>query len=122
MRGSDRETGRQQDEAGALQVLDALLVLAETYPDPAVYLAVWDRLLADEIAHADMADDTLAREEAAEDRVVIGTIHAAKGREYAAVAIPDYDCDVTRWERGARSRRSGGSCTSASRGRATPRC
>jgi superfamily I DNA/RNA helicase len=45
-----------------------------------------------------MADDTLAREEAEEDRVVIGTIHAAKGREYAAVAIPDYDCDVTRWE------------------------
>jgi len=87
-----------QDEAGALQVLDALLVLAETYPAPAVYLSVWDRLLADELAHADMADDTLAREEAEEDRVVIGTIHAAKGREYAAVAIPDYDCDVTRWE------------------------
>ena len=79
-------------------MLDALLVLAETYPDPAAYLSVWDRLLADELAHADMADDTLAREEANEDRVVIGTIHAAKGREYAAVAIPDYDCDVTRWE------------------------
>ncbi len=90
--------GEQQDEAGALQALDALLVLAETYPDPAVYLSVWDRLLADEIAHTDMADDTLAREEAEEDRVVIGTIHAAKGREYAAIAIPDYDCDVTRWE------------------------
>jgi len=92
------EPDGQQDEAGALQVLDALLVLAETYPDPAVYLSVWDRLLADELAHAGMADDTLAREEAEEDRVVIGTIHAAKGREYAAVAIPDYDCDVTRWE------------------------
>ncbi|HZL64032.1 MAG TPA: 3'-5' exonuclease, partial [Thermoleophilia bacterium] len=34
-------------------------------------------------------------------RVVIGTIHAAKGREYDAVVIPDYDCDVTRWEHGA---------------------
>ena len=96
--GGAHEPDGQQDEAGALQVLDALLVLAETYPDPAVYLSVWDRLLADELAHADMADDTLAREEAEEDRVVIGTIHAAKGREYAAVAIPDYDCDVTRWE------------------------
>ena len=95
--GGDQPDG-QQDDAGALQVLDALLVLAETYPDPAVYLSVWDRLLADEIAHTDMADDTLAREEAEEDRVVIGTIHAAKGREYAAIAIPDYDCDVTRWE------------------------
>jgi DNA helicase II / ATP-dependent DNA helicase PcrA len=96
--GGAPDSPGQQDEAGALQVLDALLVLAETYPDPADYLSVWDRLLADELAHADMADDTLAREEAEEDRVVIGTIHAAKGREYAAVAIPDYDCDVTRWE------------------------
>jgi len=96
--GDAPDSPGQQDEAGALQVLDALLVLAETYPDPAVYLCVWDRLLADELAHAGMADDTLAREEAEEDRVVIGTIHAAKGREYAAVAIPDYDCDVTRWE------------------------
>jgi DNA helicase II / ATP-dependent DNA helicase PcrA len=96
--GAAHEPDGPQDEAGALQVLDALLVLAETYPDPTVYLAVWDRLLADELAHEGTADDSLAREEAEEDRVVIGTIHAAKGREYAAVAIPDYDCDVTRWE------------------------
>ena len=48
-----------------------------------------------------MAGDTLDREEGTEDRVVIGTIHAAKGREYDAVVIPDYDCDVTRWEHGA---------------------
>jgi len=96
--GGSPDAPGQQDEAGALQVLDALLVLAETYPDLTIYLSVWERLLADELAHADMADDTLAREEAEEDRVVIGTIHAAKGREYAAVAIPDYDCDVTRWE------------------------
>ena len=96
--GGGGDSPGRQDEAGALQVLDALLVLAETYPDPSVYLSVWDRLLSDELAHADMADDTLAREEAEADRVVIGTIHAAKGREYAAVAIPDYDCDVTRWE------------------------
>ncbi len=44
-----------------------------------------------------MADDTLAREESEEDRVVIGTIHAAKGREYDSIVIPDYDCDVSRW-------------------------
>ena len=29
--------------------------------------------------------------------MVIGTIHAAKGREYHSVVIPDYDCDVSRW-------------------------
>jgi DNA helicase-2/ATP-dependent DNA helicase PcrA len=86
------------DGAGSLQVLDSLLLLAETYPDPAVYLRAWDRLLADEEAHEGVADDTLAREESEDDRVVIGTIHAAKGREYDAVVIPDYDCDVSRWE------------------------
>ena len=65
--------------------------------DPATYLATWDRLRADEEAHEGTADDTLAREESEEDRVVIGTIHAAKGREYDSVVIPDYDCDVSRW-------------------------
>jgi len=83
-----------------LRILDGLLVVAETLPDPCAFLDAWGRLLADEEAGADMADDTLAREEATEDRVVIGTIHAAKGREYDAVVIPDYDCDVTRWEHG----------------------
>ena len=86
------------DGAGPLQVLDTLLLLAEARPDPDAFLATWDRLLADEEAHAGTADDTLAREESGEDRVVIGTIHAAKGREYDSVVVPDYDCDVTRWE------------------------
>jgi superfamily I DNA/RNA helicase len=30
------------------------------------------------------------------DAVAICTIHAAKGREYHSVVIPDYDCDLTR--------------------------
>lgn len=86
------------DTSGPYQVLDSLHLLAELYPDPSVYLTVWDRLRADEEAHADVADDTLAREEAEEDRVVIGTIHAAKGREYRSVVIPEYACDVSQWE------------------------
>ena len=85
------------DGAGPLEVFDSLLLLAETYPDPAAYLSTWDRLRADEEAHEGVTDDTLAREESEEDRVVIGTIHAAKGREYNSVVIPDYDCDVSRW-------------------------
>ena len=85
------------DGAGPLEVFDALLLLAETYPDPDVYVRTWDRLRADEEAHEGVADDTLAREESEDDRVVIGTIHAAKGREYHSVVIPDYDCDVSRW-------------------------
>ena len=89
--------GAGSDGAGALEVFDSLLLLAETYPDPATYLRTWDRLRADEETHEGVADDTLAREESEEDRVVIGTIHAAKGREYHSVVIPDYDCDVSRW-------------------------
>ncbi len=91
------DAGAGSDGAGPLEVFDSLLLLAETYPDPETYLRTWDRLRADEEAHEDVADDTLAREESEEDRVVIGTIHAAKGREYHSVAIPDYDCDISRW-------------------------
>jgi len=82
------------DGAGPLRVFDALLLLAEAYPAPDVYFGAWDRLEADERAGA--ADD--AAPEGADDRVVIGTIHAAKGREYHSVVIPEYDCDVSRWE------------------------
>ncbi len=89
------------DSADSLRVFDSLLLLAETYPDPAAYLRTWDRLLADEQAHEGVGEDTLAREESEVDRVVIGTIHAAKGREYDAVVIPDYDCDTSRWEASA---------------------
>ena len=122
--GRRRRGGRSPDGAGPLEVFDSLLLLAETYPDPDRYLATWDRLRADEEAHADTADDTLAREEAEEDRVVIGTIHAAKGREYHSVVIPDYDCDVSRWEpardrRGA-SRRLRGRHPRARRRRCSP--
>ncbi len=92
-------SGGERHAAEPLQVLDTIVLLAETYPDPRAHLAAWDRLLADEEAHEGMTDDTLAREEAEEDRVVIGTIHAAKGREYHAVVVPDYDCDVSRWEK-----------------------
>ena len=88
--------GARSDGAGPLEVLDSLLLLAGTFPAPDAYLRAWDRLRADERAHADAADDTLAREESEDDRVVIGTIHAAKGREYHSVVIPDYDRDVSR--------------------------
>lgn len=111
------------DGGGPLEVIDSLLLLCEVYADPAEYLAAWDRLCADEArcrpddarprrAAApllDVARDSpgsavpVSRRAAADghgdaddgDRVVIGTIHAAKGREYHAVVIPDYDRDLT---------------------------
>ena len=89
--------GAGSDGAGPLEVVDSLLLLAQTYPDPVTYLRTWDRLRSDEEAHLGVADDTLSREESEEDLVVIGTIHAAKGREYDSIVIPDYDCDTSRW-------------------------
>lgn len=89
--------GAPSDGAGPLEVFDSLLLVAETCPDADTYLRTWDRLRADEEAHLGVAEDTLAPEESEEDRAVIVTIHAAKGREYHSVVIPDYDCDVSRW-------------------------
>ena len=58
-------------------------------------LETWDRHAAAERDKTDTAPDDLAREDdPAADRVVIGTIHAAKGREYSSVVIADYDCDL----------------------------
>jgi DNA helicase-2/ATP-dependent DNA helicase PcrA len=89
--------GNGPDGAGPLEVLDSLLLLAEAYPDPGAYRRTWNRLLADEETAAATTDDATAGEESEQDRVVIGTIHAAKGREYDSIVIPDYDCDVSRW-------------------------
>jgi DNA helicase-2/ATP-dependent DNA helicase PcrA len=69
------------------QVLDALSLLAQLHPSPDALIATWD-----ELARRSLRDE-------AEDGVVVCTIHAAKGREYQSVVIPDYDCDVTRWNR-----------------------
>ncbi len=107
------EAGAPRDEAGPFEVLDALLLVAETFPDPAAYERAWDRLLADEdrdridndassagppsSSAVGSADPSVA---GGDDRVAILTIHAAKGREYHAVVIPDYDCDLTRLEPG----------------------
>ena len=95
--GGAPDDAGDRDGAGPLQVLDALLLLAEVYPDPGAFFAVWERLENDERAHADGDGPR----DGDDDRVVIGTIHAAKGREYHSIVVPDYDCDVTRWEKAA---------------------
>ncbi len=99
--GGAGETGARRqgsDDGGPFQVLDALAVLAEAYPDPTAFLVAWDRLKEDEeAAGGPPTTRNSPAGAAADDRVDLATIHAAKGREYAAVAIPDYDCDVSFW-------------------------
>jgi superfamily I DNA/RNA helicase len=87
-------SGSQNDEADPLQVVSVVRVIASRYQDAYAFLREWDRLAAEEEQHADIADDDLARE-AEEDRVVIGTIHAAKGREYRSVVSADYYRSLT---------------------------
>ncbi len=91
------KTGRNQDEAGALELLRVIRALATDWLALGDFLREWDSRHDAEVAQLGMAEDDLSREEPAEDdRVVIGTIHSAKGREYDAVVIPDYDPSIGR--------------------------
>jgi len=84
-----------RDENAPSAVVEALWPMclgAHTLPD---LLESWDRHAAAERDRSDTAPDALAREhDLAADRVVIGTIHAAKGREYSSVVVADYDSDL----------------------------
>jgi DNA helicase-2/ATP-dependent DNA helicase PcrA len=83
--------GHDNDEADEETVFYLLRQHALRTPSIEDYLALWDRNSVSEMANHGMEDDTLDRERStAADRVVIGTIHSAKGREYKSVAIPDY--------------------------------
>lgn len=88
---------RDADDAGALQVVDVVRMLATDLPDVGAFLAAWDQFAERERARDDSTDDTLQREEnEKQDQVVIGTIHAAKGREYQSVVLADYNPDLSR--------------------------
>jgi len=92
-----KPTTAQQDDAGPTQVLDAVRMLSADFPSLQAFLTEWDRLVEQEGARGGMEDDTLGRERSEdEDRVVIGTIHSAKGREYQSVVVLDYSCDLSR--------------------------
>ena len=92
-----KPAGAQQDDAGPQQVLDAIKMLCADYPDLAAFLTEWDKLVENEAEHRDMDDDTLGRErDEDQDKVVIGTIHSAKGREYESVVILDYSSDLSK--------------------------
>ncbi len=88
---------READDAGAMQVVDVVRMLAGDLPDIKSFLEAWDQLAAREQAREDSSGDTLEREEnESQDQVVIGTIHAAKGREYHSVVLVDYNPDLSR--------------------------
>ena len=86
-----------QDEAGPLQIVNTVRMLATDSPSIPAFLSKWDRRVESEAERFDMTDDTLDREEdEGRDQVVISTIHASKGREYQSVVIVDYEPDLSR--------------------------
>ncbi|MGE3139376.1 MAG: UvrD-helicase domain-containing protein [Thermoleophilia bacterium] len=86
-----------KEEAGAEDLLSLVRLHALEVPPIGQFLAHWDSREIAEVDQDDVAPDDLERERAAnEDRVVIGTFHSSKGREYDSVVLYDYDVDLSR--------------------------
>jgi len=78
-----------------MALLDLIRLHAGEASDIDSFLALWDQREAEEVEKTDSASDDLAREDTPDqDRVVISTMHASKGREYEAVVIFDYAADL----------------------------
>ena len=86
-----------QDEADPLQLLSLVRIHASQYAKLSDFLAAFDRRATEELSKNGMDEDGLLREDDPDnDRVVISTIHAAKGREYQAVVLFDYAPDLSK--------------------------
>ena len=85
--------GDTREETAPQAVVEALWSMCLGARTLAELLETWDRHAAAEHDKSDGSPDALARDGDA-DRVEIGTIHAAKGREYASVVVADYDSDL----------------------------
>ena len=91
-RASPSDTRDETAPSAVVEALWSMCLGVRSLPD---LLEAWDRHAAEEHDRSDTAADALAREDdPATDRVVIGTIHAAKGREYSSVVVADYDSDL----------------------------
>jgi DNA helicase-2/ATP-dependent DNA helicase PcrA len=84
---------KDADDAGPLKLLDLVRLHAADHADLDSFLAHWDERATAERRGDDGSPSPTNGEDL--DRVVISTIHAAKGREYDSVAIVDYDVDLS---------------------------
>lgn len=91
------ESGESNDDADPEEIIDVIELFVHDSEDIGDLLYRWDEAYQLEVDRTDMSDgDRLAREiNESSDEVVVSTIHAAKGREYSAVAIFDYDPNLT---------------------------
>ena len=90
-----KDETRERDDADPLSLLDLIRIHAGDCGDPTTFLERWDTKAEEERNHADVAKDDLGREQSAtDDRVVIGTMHSSKGREYDSVVLYDYGASL----------------------------
>jgi superfamily I DNA/RNA helicase len=87
---SDASKSRSSaDDADPLAIVRILQLHAQEFHTSTEFAAYWDRESESERTRGEA--DSLSREESDEDRVVVSTIHAAKGREYHSVVLHDFD-------------------------------
>ena len=87
--------GKAQDEGSPLHLLEQIRLHAGEAETVEEFLVMWDARAAEEERRLGMESDVLGRERDDEaDRVVISTMHASKGREYKAVVLFDYGCEL----------------------------
>ena len=86
------KSGRPADENDPLSLVRLLQLHASDHDSAVKFAAYWDEQHEIEAQLIGMESDRLGREvDDSQDRLVIGTIHASKGREYDAVALFDFD-------------------------------
>ncbi len=89
--------GDAKEDASPGALLDLLRLHAQKVPVVGDFLSHWDGKSEAELSQRDVASDDLERERTkTEDRVVIGTLHSSKGREYDSVVLYDYEVDLSR--------------------------
>lgn len=76
---------RYPDPSARVEDLARLAAAAVSYSDPASFLA--DLTLVDDMSRADPAVDPADRTHPPDDRLVLSTVHQAKGLEWAAVFV-----------------------------------
>ena len=90
-----KDETRDRDDVDPLGLFDLIRIHAGDCGDPTTFLERWDEKADEERKHADIAKDDLGREDSAtDDRVVIGTMHSSKGREYDSVVLYDYGASL----------------------------
>ena len=91
-RGPRGSAAGSNETGGATRALEAAQLLSMDHGSFTSFLSLWEELTYHHASPTGAAEPAAASTPA--DAIVVSTIHAAKGREYGAVAILDYATDL----------------------------